>query len=152
MSSLQPGAAAPAIETTDHNDQPFSLKKLKGSKVVLYFYPKDDTPGCTKEACSFRDHHDRLLAEGYRIVGVSPDSAARHRKFIEKYELPFTLLPDTDHSIAQAYGVWGKKKFMGREYEGILRTTFLIDEKGKIARVIDKVDTNNSADQVLEGA
>jgi thioredoxin-dependent peroxiredoxin len=152
MSSLQPGAAAPAIETTDHNDQPFSLKKLKGSKVVLYFYPKDDTPGCTKEACSFRDHHDRLLAEGYTVVGISPDSAAKHRKFIEKYELPFTLLPDTDHSIAQAYGVWGKKKFMGREYEGILRTTFLIDEKGKIARVIDKVDTNHSAAQVLEGA
>ncbi len=151
MSTLKEGATAPAIESIDQHEQAFSLKKLRGRKVVLYFYPKDDTPGCTKEACSFRDQHETLQAQGYEVVGVSPDSAAKHRKFIDKYELPFTLLPDTDHAISLAYGVWGKKKFMGREYEGVMRTTFLIDEKGKIERIIDKVDTTNSAAQILEG-
>ena len=151
MSSLKIGGTAPAIETIDHNEQPFSLKKLRGKKVVLYFYPKDDTPGCTKEACSFRDHHDHLMAQGYEVVGVSPDTAAKHRKFIAKYELHFTLLPDTDHSISEAYGVWGKKKFMGREYDGVFRTTFLLDEKGKIQRIIDNVNTDESAQQVMEG-
>jgi len=151
MTTLKKGSAAPAIEGIDHNDQPFSLKALKGQKVVLYFYPKDDTPGCTKEACSLRDHHDALIAQGYTVVGVSPDSAAKHRKFIAKYHLPFTLLADTDHAIAEAYGVWGRKKFMGREYDGVFRTTFLINEKGKIERVIDQVNTDQAAEQILEG-
>ncbi len=149
MTALKTGSTPPAIETTDQNDQPFSLKNQKGKKVVLYFYPKDDTPGCTKEACSFRDHHENLIANGYTIVGVSPDSAAQHRKFIAKYNLPFTLLPDTDHSIAEAYGVWGPKKFMGRDYDGVTRTTFLIDEKGKIERIIDQVNNEQAAEQIL---
>jgi peroxiredoxin Q/BCP len=150
MITLKAGDKAPAIKATDHTGAPFSLSALKGKKVVLYFYPKDDTPGCTKEACSFRDHHERFLSEGYAIVGVSPDSAAKHQKFIEKHDLPFTLIPDEDKEVIQAYGVWGPKKFMGREYEGVLRSTFVIDEKGVIERVIEKVKTAQAAEQILE--
>lgn len=150
MITLKAGDKAPAIQTTDHTGQAFSLEALKGKKVVLYFYPKDDTPGCTKEACSFRDHHERFLAEGYAIVGVSPDSAAKHQKFIDKYQLPFILLPDEEKEVIQAYGAWGPKKFMGKEYEGVLRSTFVIDEKGLIERVIEKVKTAQAAEQILE--
>ena len=123
---VKEGTAAPAFKTTDANGEPVNLKEFRGKKVVLYFYPKDDTPGCTKEACSFRDAFSKFKKQGITILGVSPDSEKSHQKFTAKYKLPFTLLADTDHSIADAYGVYGEKKFMGRTYMGIHRTTFLL--------------------------
>ena len=146
---VKEGATAPAFKTTDTNGKSLSLKDFSGQKVVLYFYPKDDTPGCTKEACSFRDGFLKFKKRGITILGVSPDSEKSHQKFTAKYKLPFTLLADTDHSIADAYGVYGEKKFMGRTYMGIHRTTFLIDEKGKIKKVFEKVKPDDHADEVL---
>ena len=146
---VKEGATAPAFKTTDTNGKSLSLKDFRGQKVVLYFYPKDDTPGCTKEACSFRDGFLKFKKRGITILGVSPDSEKSHQKFTAKYKLPFTLLADTDHSIADAYGVYGEKKFMGRTYMGIHRTTFLIDEKGKIKKVVEKVKPDDHADEVL---
>jgi peroxiredoxin Q/BCP len=146
---VKEGTAAPAFKTTDANGEPVNLKDFRGKKVVLYFYPKDDTPGCTKEACSFRDAFSKFKKQGITILGVSPDSEKSHQKFTAKYKLPFTLLADTDHSIADAYGVYGEKKFMGRTYMGIHRTTFLIDEKGKIKKVFEKVKPEDHADEVL---
>jgi peroxiredoxin Q/BCP len=143
------GTTAPSFKTTDANGEPVNLKDFRGKKVVLYFYPKDDTPGCTKEACSFRDAFSKFKKQGITILGVSPDSEKSHQKFTAKYKLPFTLLADTDHSIADAYGVYGEKKFMGRTYMGIHRTTFLIDEKGKIKKVFEKVKPEDHADEVL---
>ena len=147
---VKEGATAPAFKTTNENGETVSLKDLRGQKVVLYFYPKDDTPGCTKEACSFRDAFAKFKKRDIYIFGISPDSEKSHQKFITKYKLPFTLLADAEHSIADAYGVWGEKKFMGRTYMGILRTTFLIDEKGKIKKVFEKVKPEDHADEVLE--
>ena len=147
---VKEGATAPAFKTTNENGETISLKDLRGQKVVLYFYPKDDTPGCTKEACSFRDGYSKFKRRNIKILGVSPDNEKSHQKFVTKYKLPFTLLADTDHSIADAYGVWGEKKFMGRTYMGIHRTTFLIDEKGKIKKVFEKVKPEDHADEVLE--
>ena len=147
---VKEGTAAPAFKTTDANGEPVNLKDFRGKKVVLYFYPKDDTPGCTKEACSFRDAFSKFKKQGITILGVSPDSEKSHQKFTAKYNLPFTLLADTDHSIADAYGVYGEKKFMGRTYMGIHRTTFLIDEKGKIKKVFEKVKPEDHASEVLE--
>ena len=147
---IKEGTNAPAFKTTDADGQPVSLKELKGQKVVLYFYPKDDTPGCTKEACSFRDAWAKFKKRGITVLGVSPDSEASHKKFETKYKLPFTLLADQDHAIADAYGVWGEKKFMGRTYMGVLRTTFLIDEKGKIKKVFEKVKPEDHASEVLD--
>jgi peroxiredoxin Q/BCP len=147
---VKEGATAPAFKTTNENGETVSLKDLRGQKVVLYFYPKDDTPGCTKEACSFRDAFAKFKKRDIKIFGISPDSEKSHQKFITKYKLPFTLLADAEHSIADAYGVWGEKKFMGRTYMGILRTTFLIDEKGKIKKVFEKVKPEDHADEVLE--
>ena len=144
------GTTAPAFKTTDQNGESVSLKDLRGQKVVLYFYPKDDTPGCTKEACSFRDAYSKFKKQKITVLGVSPDKEAAHKKFETKYQLPFTLLADTDHSIAEAYGVWGEKKFMGRTYMGVHRTTFLIDEKGKIRKVFEKVKPEDHASEVLE--
>ena len=146
---VKEGSTAPAFKTTDANGETVNLKDLRGHKVVLYFYPKDDTPGCTKEACSFRDAFSKFKKRGITILGVSPDSEKSHQKFVTKYNLPFTLLADTDHSIADAYGVYGEKKFMGRTYMGIHRTTFLIDEKGKIKKVFEKVKPEDHADEVL---
>jgi peroxiredoxin Q/BCP len=146
---VKEGTTAPSFKTTDANGEPVNLKDLRGKKVVLYFYPKDDTPGCTKEACSFRDAFSKFKKQGITILGVSPDSEKSHQKFTAKYKLPFTLLADTDHSIADAYGVYGEKKFMGRTYMGIHRTTFLIDEKGKIKKVFEKVKPEDHADEVL---
>jgi peroxiredoxin Q/BCP len=146
---VKEGATAPAFKTTNTNGESVSLKDFRGQKVVLYFYPKDDTPGCTKEACSFRDGFSKFKKRGITILGVSPDSEKSHQKFTAKYKLPFTLLADTDHSIANAYGVYGEKKFMGRTYMGIHRTTFLIDEKGKIRKVFEKVKPDDHADEVL---
>jgi len=147
---IKEGTNAPAFKTTDANGETVSLKDLKGQKVVLYFYPKDDTPGCTKEACSFRDAWGKFKKQGITVLGVSPDTEVSHKKFETKYKLPFTLLADKDHAIADAYGVWGEKKFMGRTYMGVLRTTFLIDEKGKIKKVFEKVKPEDHASEVLE--
>jgi len=147
---VKEGTTAPAFKTKDDNGEDVSLKDFKGQKVVLYFYPKDDTPGCTKEACSFRDAYSKFKKQGIKLLGVSPDSEASHQKFITKYKLPFTLLADREHAIAEAYGVWGEKKFMGRTYMGVLRTTFLIDEKGKIKKVFEKVKPEDHATEVLE--
>ena len=147
---LKEGTTAPAFKTIDQNGESVSLKDLRGRKVVLYFYPKDDTPGCTKEACSFRDAYSKFKKQDITVLGVSPDKEAAHKKFVTKYQLPFTLLADTDHSIAEAYGVWGEKKFMGRTYLGVHRTTFLIDEKGKIRKIFEKVKPEDHAIEVLE--
>ena len=147
---LKEGTTAPAFKTTDANGEAVSLKDLRGQKVVLYFYPKDDTPGCTKEACSFRDEFAKFKKRGITVLGVSPDNEKSHKKFETKYKLPFTLLADTDHAIAESYGVWGEKKFMGRTYMGVLRTTFLIDEKGKIKKVFEKVKPEDHAGEVLK--
>ena len=147
---IKEGSTAPAFKTNDANGETVSLKDLRGQKVVLYFYPKDDTPGCTKEACSFRDAWAKFKKRGITVLGVSPDSEASHKKFETKYSLPFTLLADRDHEIADAYGVWGEKKFMGRTYMGVHRATFLIDEKGKIKKVFEKVKPEDHASEVLE--
>ena len=147
---LKEGNSAPAFKTTNAEGETVALKDLRGQKVVLYFYPKDDTPGCTKEACSFRDAFAKFKKRGIAVLGVSPDSAASHKKFATKYKLPFTLLADTDKSISEAYGVYGEKKFMGRTYMGVHRTTFLIDEKGKIKKVFEKVKPEEHASEVLE--
>ncbi len=150
MSVLQAGDIAPVFSGKDQNGNTVVLENLSGKKVILYFYPKDDTPGCTAQACNLRDNYAALQAAGYVLLGVSPDNEKKHQKFISKYDLPFPLLADTDHSIAEAYGVWGKKKFMGREYMGILRTTFIIDEQGKIERIISNVNTAEHTAQILE--
>ena len=144
------GSIAPDFSTTDAEGRNIRLKDFRGEKVVLYFYPKDDTPGCTKEACSFRDAFSDFKKRGIKILGVSPDKEASHKKFADKYKLPFTLLVDTDHSIADAYGTYGQKKFMGRTYMGIKRTTFLIDEQGKIKKVFEKVKPDEHAREVLD--
>ena len=144
------GSLAPPFTTTNADGQKVSLKDFRGQKVVLYFYPKDDTPGCTKEACSFRDAFSRFKKHGIEILGVSPDNEASHKKFTAKYKLPFTLLADKDHAIADAYGTYGEKKFMGRTYLGVKRTTFLIDDKGKIKKIFDKVKPEEHAREVLD--
>jgi peroxiredoxin Q/BCP len=150
MTTLKPGDAAPDFSATDQHGNVISLESLKGKKVVLYFYPKDDTPGCTAEACNLRDNHSDLLSKGYVVIGVSPDPVAKHEKFTTKYELPFALLPDTEKQIIQAYGVWGPKKFMGKSYDGVFRTTFVIDENGMIEKVFTQVDTKEHATQILK--
>jgi thioredoxin-dependent peroxiredoxin len=150
MTKLAVGSIAPEISANDHNGKPFSLKALQGKKVILYFYPKDDTPGCTAEACNFRDNYAALKKKGFEVVGVSVDDEKKHQKFITKYELPFTLIADTDKKVVEDYGVWGLKKFMGREYMGTNRVTFIIGEDGKIEHIFDKVDTKNSTQQVLD--
>lgn len=142
---------APNFEATDQNDKQINLAEIiaQGKKVILYFYPKDLTPGCTAQACSLRDGYSELMANGFTVVGISPDNSTSHRKFIEKKSLPFTLIADTDHSIADLYGTWGAKKFMGREYMGIIRTTFIINIDGRIENIINKVDTKDHFNQIL---
>lgn len=147
---LNEGDKAPDFKVNNQKGEPTSLADFKGKKVVLYFYPKDDTPGCTKEACNLRDNYDAMLKQGYAILGVSPDNEAKHVKFIEKYDLPFDLLADTEKEIAEAYGVWVEKNMYGRKYMGIARTTFVIDEKGVISEIIKKVDTKAHAEQILK--
>ncbi len=149
MATLQPGDKAPSFEGFDQLGVPISLHGFSGRKLVLFFYPKDGTPSCTAEACSLRDGHAALRKAGFEVVGVSPDKVAKHRWFAEKYALPFRLLADPERVVAHAYGVWGRKKFMGREFDGMLRTTFVIDEKGVIERIIAKVHTKNHAQQLL---
>ncbi len=150
MASLQIGDQAPAFSSKDQNGNTVSLEQFKGQKVVLYFYPKDDTPGCTAEACDFRDNYQGLKAKGIEVLGVSVDDEKSHQKFINKHGLPFTLLADTDKAIVEAYGVWGEKNMYGKKYMGTNRTTFIIDEAGKIEQIITKVDTKSPTAQVLE--
>lgn len=147
---LKEGDKAPDFKATDQNGNIVKLKDLKGQRVALYFYPKDDTPGCTKQACSFRDADAVFKEKGIRVLGVSIDSEKSHQKFITKYELPFDLLADTDKQIVEAYGVWGEKSMYGKKYMGTHRKTFLIDEKGKIVKIFDKVKVAEHADEVLE--
>jgi peroxiredoxin Q/BCP len=146
---LREGDAAPDFTARDASGREVRLADLRGQKVVLYFYPKDDTPGCTKEACSFRDAHATYEAQGIRVLGVSLDDEASHQKFAAKYNLPFTLLADTDHSLAEKFGVYGEKNWMGKTYMGVDRKTFLIDEEGRIKKVFDKVNVEQHADEVL---
>lgn len=143
------GILAPDFELQDENGKERRLSEFRGKPVVLYFYPKDDTPGCTTEACSFRDAYADYTAAGVTVLGVSPDAPKSHTKFKEKFSLPFTLLADTDHKVAEAYGVWGRKKFMGREYDGVFRTTFLIDPDGKIMKVFENVKPEGHSQEVL---
>jgi len=151
MSKLKIGDPAPAFSAPDQNGNVVALDQFSGKKLVLYFYPKDDTPGCTAEACDLRDNYEKLMAEGYEILGVSPDSQKSHLKFIEKYSLPFNLLSDVDKKILEAYGAWGEKKMYGKSYMGVLRKTFVISEKGTIENIIEKVNTKEHAQQIFEG-
>lgn len=148
---LKEGDKAPELSDVDQDGKPVSLRDYAGKKLVLFFYPKDNTPGCTAQACSLRDEHDELLEAGYAVLGVSADSQRKHRNFIAKYDLPFRLLSDPDRRTINAYGVWGQKKFMGISFEGIIRTTFLINENGRIERIIRDVNTKEHAAQVLQG-
>lgn len=139
---------APDFSLQDQHGETHTLKQYQGKKVLLYFYPKDDTPGCTTEACNFRDNYEALTASGLVVLGVSKDSVKSHKKFAEKFSLPFPLLADEDTLVSQAYGVWGKKKFMGREYMGISRMSFLIDEEGKIAKIYEDVKPKDHTQEV----
>ena len=149
VKALKEGDAAPAIQVEDDKGQPFSLASLKGKNVVLYFYPKADTPGCTKESCEFRDFSKKFAKLNAEIVGVSPDQSDAQERFIAKYGLPFTLVPDPDHAIAEAYGVWKEKKNYGRTYMGIERTTVVVDPQGKIAKIFPKVRVEGHVEKVL---
>lgn len=150
MTQLHIGDKAPDFTSVDQNGKSISLDNFIGKKVVLYFYPKDDTPGCTAQACNLRDNYSSLLGKGFQVIGVSNDSIKKHKKFENKYELPFPLVADEDKTIVELYGVYGEKKFMGKTYMGINRTTFLIDEKGNINNIIEKPDTANQSQQVLD--
>ncbi len=147
--SLTEGMPAPSFEGIDQNGNRIRLEDLRGKKVILYFYPKDDTPGCTKEACNLRDNYAALQQAGYTVIGVSADPVDSHKKFAEKYNLPFPLLADPEKKIITAYGAWGKKKLYGKEYEGTLRITYLIDENGIISRIIKNVKPEQHAAQIL---
>ncbi len=150
MKHLKVGDKAPEFEGIDQEARTIRLEDFKGKKVVLYFYPKDNTPGCTAQACNLRDNYSLLQKGGIQIIGISADPVVSHQKFIEKYDLPFPLIADVDKTIIKKYGVWGPKKFMGKEYEGIHRTTFLIDEDQKIVRIIEKPKTKAHAEEILE--
>jgi peroxiredoxin Q/BCP len=147
---LKEGDAAPDFQTRDAEGKEVKLSDFRGQKVVLYFYPKDDTPGCTKEACSFRDASSDYEEKGIKVLGVSLDDEASHQAFASKYELPFTLLSDTDHSVSDAYGVYGEQRWGDKTYMGVARKTFLIDEEGKIRKVFDKVNVEQHADEVMQ--
>ena len=146
---LKEGGAAPDFSLPNENGETVKLSDLRGQKIALYFYPKDDTPGCTKQACSLRDGFADLTKAGIKVFGVSMDKAAKHQKFIDKYNLPFSLLVDENHEVADKYESYGEKKFMGKTYNGILRKTFLIDEKGKIKKIFDKVKVSEHAAEIL---
>jgi len=150
MSKLKPGDKAPSFKATDQDGNTVSLSDFKGKNLILYFYPQDDTPTCTKEACNYRDNYQSLLNEGFSVIGVSFDTEKSHKKFIKKYSLPFPLIADPDKKIIEEYGVWGEKMLFGRNYMGTLRTTFIIDKKGFIKHVIEKVDSGNASQQVLD--
>lgn len=147
---LKEGDIAPDFTAKNQNGEEIKLSDFRGQKVVLYFYPKDDTPGCTKEACSLRDSFDVFAAKGIKILGVSNDDEKKHQKFISKYALPFDLLADTDKTVVNLYGVYGEKSMYGKKYMGINRKTFLIDETGKIVKIFDKVNVSKHAEEILE--
>jgi peroxiredoxin Q/BCP len=150
MATLQAGDLAPLFTAKNQNGETVSLTDFKGKKVILYFYPKDNTPGCTAEACDFRDNYQSLTSQGFEVIGVSTDDEKSHKKFEAKFELPFTLIADTEKTIVESYGVWVEKSMYGKSYMGTSRKTFIIDENGKIIRVIDKVDTKSPTKQLLE--
>ncbi len=150
MITLKEGDKAPAFAAKDQNDKDISLNMFTGKKVVLYFYPKDDTSGCTAQACNLRDNYSDLLAKGYAVIGVSADDVKSHKKFETKFSLPFPLVADMNQAICKEYGVWGEKQMFGKKYMGITRTTFLIDENGMIKKIIEKPDTENQTEQVLQ--
>ena len=150
MAFLEEGVMAPDFTEKIQNGEEVTLSGLRGKKVILYFYPKDNTPGCTAESCNLRDNHSILINKGFEVVGVSPDSEKSHSNFIAKHNLPFNLIADTDKKILKAYGAWGLKKMYGKEYEGVLRSTFVIDEEGKIIKTITKVKTKDHSAQILE--
>jgi len=149
MTNLQPGDKAPDFTSVNEKGEKIKLKDYRGKKLVLFFYPKDNTPTCTVEACNLRDAYQDLKDQGFELLGVSPDSEKKHQNFIAKHDLPFPLLADTNREVIEAYGIWGPKKFMGRTFDGLHRTTFVIDEKGKIEQVIQKVKAKQHAAQIL---
>jgi peroxiredoxin Q/BCP len=150
MATLQEGDKAPDFTAKDQNGKTVSLVDFKGKTVILYFYPKDDTPGCTAEACDFRDNYQSLVGKGFEVIGVSTDDEKSHKKFETKYSLPFPLIADESKEIVEAYGVWGEKNMYGKVYMGTMRTTFIIDANGVIQKIINKVDTKASSQQVLD--
>ncbi len=149
MAVLKEGSKAPIFKGVDQNGKPISLADYKGKKVILYFYPKDDTPTCTIQACNLRDNYSALLKKGYQVIGISTDDVKSHKKFEEKFKLPFPLVADEDKKIVDKYNLWGEKKLMGRTYMGTTRTTFLIDETGKIVKIIDKPESKNHTEEIL---
>ena len=151
MKKLKEGDKAPAFEGKDQTGKTVSLSDFQGKKVILYFYPKDDTPGCTLEACNLRDNHTELMKRGFEVLGVSPDSEKSHTRFAGKYNLPFHLIADTEKQILNEYGVWGEKNMYGKISLGVLRTTFVINEEGIIDKIFSKVDTKNHTKQILDG-
>jgi peroxiredoxin Q/BCP len=150
MEYLSIGAKAPSFEGISQDGKTIRLEDFKGKKVILYFYPKDDTPGCTAEACNLRDNYDAWLKRGFEVIGISPDNDRSHKRFKEKFKLPFNLLADPDKKILKAYGAWGKKQMYGKSYDGVLRTTYVINEEGIIEEVFTKVDTKNHTSQILQ--
>ena len=150
MSKFKAGDKAPMFEGVNQDGKTISLNDYKGKKLILYFYPKDDTPGCTAQACNLNDNYQMWLAKGYEVVGVSPDNEKSHLKFIDKFSLKFNLISDTNHEILEAYGAWGEKNMYGKKYMGVLRTTYVIDENGIIQSVFEKVDTKNHTSQIIE--
>ncbi len=150
MTKLQIGDKAPDFKGVDQNENSISLGDFAGKNLIVYFYPKDDTPGCTAEACDLRDNYQMWLEKGYAVVGISPDSVASHQKFATKYNLPFSLIADPEKQIIKAYGAWGMKKLYGKEYEGLLRMTFVVDENGVITQIFEKVKTKEHTQQILK--
>jgi peroxiredoxin Q/BCP len=150
MTQLKEGQKAPLFEGTDQDNNRIKLSDFAGKKVILYFYPKDNTPGCTAEACNLRDNYDELMKKGFKVIGISPDNEKSHKGFAGKYSLPFTLIADQDKKILMAYGTWGEKNMYGKTVTGVLRTTFIIDEKGIIEKIISKVDTANHTEQIYK--
>lgn len=147
---LSIGDKVPDFESIDQDENPIKLSDFKGKKLVLYFYPKDNTPGCTAESCNLRDNYQALLKQGYAVVGISSDSPKKHRNFIKKYDLPFPLISDQDQTVHDLLGTWGEKQMFGKKFMGTIRTTFVIDEEGKIEDIISKVDTENHTSQILK--
>ena len=150
MSTPKEGAKAPAFKGTDQNGKRVSLADFKGENIILYFYPQDNTPTCTVQACNLRDNFGLLRNKGFVVIGVSPDEVSKHKKFEDKFDLPFTLLADTEHTIIEKYGVWGEKSMYGKKYLGLIRTTFLIDDKGNIKKIISKPKAKEHAKEILE--
>lgn len=149
MAQLKEGDIAPLFKGKDQDEKWVGLEDFKGKKVILYFYPKDNTPGCTAESCNLRDNYDELLSRGFGILGVSPDNEKSHAKFKSKFDLPFSLIADPEIKIIKAYNAWGEKNMLGKKYMGVLRTTYVIDEEGKILKIINKVNTGDHTNQIL---